>query len=416
MGNRTVPSRERERKMKAYRIALVSLAVVAMMCVCPLAVMADGSDAHEITAGESGLSVKIDNMSEADINKLLSDSEKTDLARDVLKSFSSTDGFTVADVKITKLSLERGLSSKVTSDSMAQYMGVNAKFTMTFTANATTADKTVFTNSEAFQDPIREHGTNKTVVGDKFEVSVEATLSGSSTKSADLVKNEDGNFVVTADMQKEYSKKEYNITAKYIYTKDASPANLTAKIEAMQEAEESYDKTYEFDVDTAKVKAGAMAFVKDSSIVYAANVNIDCTFKGDTKSDYTYVDLTGLAMILGGNLHSAYDDVTIFDYDISANEYGYVGTDDDMYLFDVSDVGTDVNTDVKMKEFLQSVGSVSESYGTAKDIADANDGNVVSPSEALHLILIIAIAVVGILAVFFLVLFILAMIFRRRKK
>ena len=30
--------------MKAYRIALISIAVVAMMCICPLAVMADDSD------------------------------------------------------------------------------------------------------------------------------------------------------------------------------------------------------------------------------------------------------------------------------------------------------------------------------------------------------------------------------------
>ena len=126
--------------------------------------------------------------------------------------------------------------------------------------------------------------------------------------------------------------------------------------------------------------------------------------------------MAALATILGGNVKQAYDDTTIFDWDLKANEYGYVGTDDDMNLFDVSDVGTDVDTDAKMKEFLQSVGTVSESYDTAKAIADDNNGDVVSPEAALNLMLIIGIAAVGVIALLFLVLFILAMIFRRRKK
>ena len=405
------------KEMKAYKIAMVSIAVVAMMCICPLAVMANDSDAYNVTAGESGLSVKIDSMSEADINKLVSATEKEDMAESVLKTFTSTDGFTIADVKITKLSLERGLSSKVTEDNVSDNKGTKATFTMTFTANATVANKVVFKNEEPFIDPIKEHGTNKTVVGDKFEVSAEVTVYGAETRSSDIVKNEDGNFVVTAEKQKQYTHTEYEVTAKYVYTKDAQPANFTAKIKATSEMEESYDRTFDFNgVDVAKVKADTKAFIKDETIVYAGNISTECTFNGNTNSDSDYLDLTALALIFGGSMKQAYDDTTIFDWDLKANEYGYVGTDDDMNLFDVSDVGTDVDTDAKMKEFLQSVGTVSESYDTAKAIADDNDGDVVSPEAALNLMLIIGIAAVGVIALLFLVLFILAMIFRRRKK
>ena len=405
------------KEMKAYKIAMISVAVVAMMCICPLAVMANDSDAYNVTAGESGLSVKIDSMSEADINKLVSATEKEDMAESVLKTFTSTDGFTIADVKITKLSLERGLSSKVTEDNVSDNKGTKATFTMTFTANATVANKVVFKNEEPFIDPIKEHGTNKTVVGDKFEVSAEVTVYGAETRSSDIVKNEDGNFVVTAEKQKQYTHTEYEVTAKYVYTKDAQPANFTAKIKATSEMEESYDRTFDFNgVDVAKVKADTKAFIKDETIVYAGNISTECTFNGNTNSDSDYLDLTALALIFGGSMKQAYDDTTIFDWDLKANEYGYVGTDDDMNLFDVSDVGTDVDTDAKMKEFLQSVGTVSESYDTAKAIADDNNGDVVSPEAALNLMLIIGIAAVGVIALLFLVLFILAMIFRRRKK
>ena len=80
--------------MKAYKVALISFAVVAMMCVCPFALAADDSDAYDVTPGESGLSVKIDNMSEADINKLFNATEQEDLAEDVLDKFTENNGYT----------------------------------------------------------------------------------------------------------------------------------------------------------------------------------------------------------------------------------------------------------------------------------------------------------------------------------
>ena len=405
------------KKMKAYTIAAISIAVVAMMCICPLAVMANDSDAYNVTAGESGLSVKIDSKSEADINKLFNDTEQAKMARDAFKTFSSTDGFTITDVIITKVSLEKGLSSKVTSDNLSDYKGMKMEFTMTFTANATAADKVVLKNEKPFSDPIKEHGTNMTAVGDKFEVSVEATLYGAETRSSDIAKNDDGNFVATAAKEKTYTNAEYNVTAKYIYTKDASPANFSIKVKSTTEAEESYDRTYDFNgVDVAKVKADTMAYYKDESVVYAGYVTTECTFNEKTESDSTYIDLSALAIIFGGSINQAYDHATIYDWDLKANEYGYVGTDDDMNLFVASEVDPSLGTDAAMENFLKSTGTVSTAYSDAKAMADDNDGSVVNPSDALNLLLIIGIAAVGALAVLFLVLFILAMIFRRRKK
>ena len=281
---------------------MISVAVVAMMCICPFAVMADDSDAYDVTAGESGLSVKIDSMSEADINKLFNDTEQRDLARNALEGFTNTNDYTISDVKITKMTVERGLSSKVTTDSISEYKGMKQTFTMTFTASAKYDNGSIFLNREPFQDAIKAIGTNTTAIGDKFEVTVEATIYGSMSKTSDIVKNDAGNFVVTADKQKQYANGEYDITAKYIYTKDAQPANQTVEVKYTEESETSYDNKIDFNgVDPTKATADTLTYI-DQSYVYASNVHTECEVNGDSNSKDYYMDLLPIAMIFGGDV------------------------------------------------------------------------------------------------------------------
>lgn len=402
--------------MKAYKIALISFAVVAMMCVCPFALAADDSDAYDVTPGESGLSVKIDNMSEADINKLFNATEQKDLAEDVLDKFTENNGYNISDIKITKMSLERGLSSKVAADNLYEGKGMKQSFTISFTATAKNDTSKIFLNREPFGDAVKAIGTNTTATGDKFEVTADVTMYGSKTDSGDFVKNEAGSFVLTSKQEKEYSNVECNITAKYVYTKDAQPANLTVEVKATQESETSVDYKFDFNgVEPAKATAATFISV-EQSYVYAANLNTECTVNGNTSSKNFYVDMAPLALLFGGDISIVCQYAEVLDYNISADEFSYVGLDDETSLFAEGDVDPSLSTDAAMETFLKSTGTVSTAYSDARSMADDNNGDVVSPSDALNAILIIAIVVVAIVAVIFLVLFILAMIFRRRKK
>ena len=223
--------------MKAYTIAAISIAVVAMMCICPLAVMANDSDAVNIETGEKGLSAKAENMSKEDIDKLYNAAAQSSLAMGVLDSFSNSTYFTISAVEITKATIESGLSVKITEDSDYYSKATSQKFTMTFTATCDSAG-TIFENNEAFSEAIRAVGTNTTAIGDVFEVSVEGTVTSFDMMRIEFIKNDEGNIVVKVNEDKSYNTEKYDITAKYKYTKDAAPAETNFEFDLFMEVED----------------------------------------------------------------------------------------------------------------------------------------------------------------------------------
>ena len=400
------------KKMKAYTIAAISIAVVAMMCICPFAVMADDGDAVSVNTGEKGISVKAENMSKEDINKLFSASAQTALASEVFNSFSSTAYFSISAVEISTGTVERALSAKITDNSSYYSKATNQKFTMTFKATCTNANN-IFDNTEAYAEAIRAVGTNTATVGDVFEVSVEGTTTTYDMICYEFIKNVDGNLVVKVSEDKTYNTVKYDVTAKYKYTKDTAPAETDIEFKAFTESEEYQKKTYDFNgASDTQVRATTKAFVS-YDFVYANSATFDCDVKGGKSTSVSYyLDYSPMMEAMA----QAFTLAEVLDIDQTLPTFNYVGIDDETSLFQTSEVTGEVNTDETMKAFFQNAGTVSEAYSDARSMADDNDGSVVNPSDALNLLLIIGIAAVGILAVFFLVLFILAMIFRRRKK
>jgi hypothetical protein len=390
--------------MKGYTKVFAALAIVAMMCACPLIVVSDDSHAYDVTPGESGLSTKASGLTEDQVNTLFSASAKQKAASDVFESFSGHSNISYTDIKISDMSFEKGIASSVKSDSMVQYVGMEMNYTISFKA-AATADRDMVSNSNPFAVAIKAvNKDNVMKTGDFFEVTATVKQSGSQKESEDFVKNEAGNFVVTAEQNKRYAIQEYDITAKYNYTLNDQPAVVEMKFSYLVENDQDQNVKYDFNgTDPSKATADTAIYQSDIPKVLA-HQKIKCTVGGDSDSIDEYVDMTMLAYIFGGI--ETMLNPTVHDYNLSPNKYTYVGLSETMALFDSDDVGATVNTDETMKAFLQSVGSISESYGDAKSISDDYMGSIDDDSKKKNLITYGIMAGLGVIIIVLLVLYI----------
>ena len=390
--------------MNGYTKVFAALAIVAMMCACPLIVVSDDSHAYDVTPGESGLSTKASGLTEDQVNTLFSASAKEKAARDVFKSFSGSSDISYTEIKISDMSFEKGIASSVKSDSMVQYVGMEMNYTISFKATAT-ADRDMVNNSNPFAVAIKAiNKDNVMKTGEFFDITATVKQSGSQKESEDFVKNEAGNFVVTAEQERRFAVQEFEITAKYNYTQNDQTVVVEMKFSYLTEADQDSSIKYDFNgVDPAKATAETAVYQNYEPKVME-HIKVKCSVGGDSDSMEDYLDLGILAKVLGGD--DAMKKATVHAYDLSPNKYTYVGFSETMALFDSGDVGDTVKTDETMKAFLQSVGSISESYGDAKSISDDYMGSVDDGSKRKNLITYGIMAGLGVIIIVLLVLYI----------
>ena len=283
------------------------------------------------------------------------------------------------------------IASSVKSDSMVQYVGMEMKYTISFKA-AATADREMVSNSNPFTVAIKAiNKDNVMKTGEFFEITATVKQSGSQKESEDFVKNEAGNFVVTAEQDRKFAVQEFDITAKYNYTQNDQLTVVEMKFSYLTEADQ--DRSIKYDFNGVDYEPKLMEHIK-----------VKCSVGGDSDSTDDYLDLGILAKAIGGD--DAMKKATVHTYDLSPNKYTYVGLSETMALFDSDDVGDTVKTDETMKAFLQSVGSISESYGDAKSISDDYMGSVDDGSKKKNLITYGIMAGLGVIIVVLLVLYI----------
>lgn len=383
---------------------IVAVAIVAMMCACPLIMVSDDGYAHDVTKGESGLSAKANGLTEDQVNKLFSATAKEKAAKDVFESFSGSGSITYTDVKISDMSFEKGIASSVESDSMTQYIGMEIDYKISFRATAT-ADRNMVSNKNPFDIAIKAvNKDNVMKTGEFFEITATVKESGSQRQGEDFVKNAAGDFVVTVEKEKRYAFKEYDITAKYNYTLNDQPAVVKMEFSYLMEADQESNIKYDFNgADPAKATEDTTVY-QDFKPKLMERIKIKCSAGGDSDSTDDCLDLGAIAGLIGGN--DVMKKATVRDYDLSPNEYTYVGLSDEMSLFKYSDAGDTVKTEDAMKAFLQSVGSVSESFSDAKSVYDDYMSSVDDGSKKKNLITYGIMAGLGVIIVVLLILYI----------
>ena len=400
--------------MKTSIRMLTAIAVVAIMCVCPLFVAVDDSDAYDVTTGESGLSVTMENLPKEKVNELFTDDKKTEMAKDAVSAITSYSSYSmsISALEISGLKIERGLSTRVTDDTAYIYSGTRMEYTATFKLTFTTATDIVNNNS-AFIEVVKAIGTdNRSINGDFFEITAKVVTIETGKEVNEFVKNEDGNFVITSKQTTGYESTESEVTAKFIYTRDAVEKNVS--FTAKYTTENSVDQKQDYDfngVDPVKAKDTTSVYY-DGDVGAMARYKFEVTYDGDTKKDGGTYDLSALMMALGGG--KIVDKADVYDADMKAATITYMGDNPRTCLFEESDIALATEND--LKTFVAANGSADESYSGAKDVYDEYNSTVVDDRDMMNLLLIGAVAILGFIIVVLIVVLIIVLIVKRKKR
>ncbi len=396
--------------MKAYTKALAALAVAAIMCICPAIVMADGSEAITVTEGEKALSVEIDDLTEAQINQLYSSSTQEGWAKKVLDSFVNYSAlYEITEVKVTDLSVERALGSKVTSDCYKSVDGTDIEFTISFKATAQYDTNIVFDENKGLFPVIKAIGTDNTgKAGDVYNITSEVKITDSGTTKENFAKTDSGIYVDTGGYSESYSSKTYDTSVTLTKKTDSS----TVKFDVYSKSE--YSTVYNNEIDT---NGTDVADLTNDSVVYESRtidtktrVELKGSADGDSETDVTTTANSG---------SDAYvqEDPAI-PVDIGPQSYTLVGLGTAYSLFDVLGIGDDgLKTDDGMKTFLDGIGdSPSDSYSDAQSITEDAYSTIVSDEDLAVGILAIAIGALVLLLVVLVIVIVIILIVKRKKK
>ncbi len=397
--------------MKTYTKALAAIAVAAIMCICPAIVMADGSDAYTKTEGESGLSFEIESMTQAQIDKYLSESRKTYMAADVLESFVYSDGFyitadySITDISVTELSVSRAMASSV-GDDYSEYVGEEMTFKMTFTATAISSQQ-LFPDDSSFLVLYKKVDSENAAIGDKFEVTVTGTTKTSYQAEAGIIATEDGNFARGDTDYKSYESNEYEIEAKYTAAGSTTP--LSFSVDYTYESGFTETETHDFNgVEESKLTETTKDYVTTVS-EHRVRTAYECTVGDDSESTDNVIRTPASG---GESTHAI-----MYNADMKPSVINYVvGTD--AILVNPNTLGDDsIKTEDGFKAFLEETGATtSDSYSDAKSIADDAYSTVTDAEDLAVGILAIAIGALVLLLVVLVIVIVIILIVKRKKK
>ncbi len=395
--------------MKTYMKMLATVAVAAIMCICPAIVMADGSDAYTKTDGDQGLSVKFSTTDTAQIARFYSEYEMKDVAEDALNSFSySSYGWTITDIAVTSLSYEKGSAQKLSGLDGYEYVGETVKLKMTFTATLGSV-RTLFDDWEPYILVVKAVDNENTgAVGDKFEVSVEATLKESTKVTAEYVETDAKDFFIKQTEYDGYNSAEYVIDAKFIKASDSTETKFQVDYKMENGG------TTENKMDLDGVEEGA---VTADTVLYGVNtvseryaLTLKCTVGDDSKSaDFgeQYSDLQKLSVakdVLNGE-------------DLKLPTMCYVDGGDEVLMTGIDFGDATLETEDGFKSFLSGVGATtSTSYSDAKSISDDAYSTIVTAEDEALGLFAIAAGGLGILVIVLIIVIVIILIVKRKKR
>ena len=388
--------------MKTISKALIAVMVAAAMCLVPLFAVADDSDAIDVTAGEAGISFKAGSISDDNFKKLTGGDAKEEIYAEYASSVLNAviedgykfnvDGSTVkiSNVKDVKIAL----GTKITSDSYATTNGREITFDIEFKATAYSGGD-LFDLYDGTQTLYKELGkTNRFAATNTVEFKGTATISEMMSSDYKIAKTYSNYYVATEGTMKmsTFASFEGDVTfnngTTYKITIDKAETGMSA------------DSSFEFDfygVDTTNLTSESKYIKTTDGESSATDV---LKYKINDKSDgydFSYnskdvpTSLTRKTYTVGevGDLLVPY----LFTTNLSVPEYLYydgslVPSESTSFFnqFSVSDSALKDNT--KMKEFLDDIGSVGDTYSSAESVSDSayesvgasgsgNGGNIV---------------------------------------
>ena len=343
--------------------------VTAVMLAVPFAFAADDSEAATFTDGSSGVGYTLKDASDADMAKLFGPSYKNYAANSILEKIvynSYLWSISEANVTESEVSEYRGMSI---DDGKVKGVGqISTIIKIEFKATCITAG-TFVQDEKSSSCILREIGTENTVaVGSTLEVKGEYEIITSTCNTEEYEKNSADNYVLKKISDRNYEKELYSADVTYKYGDGKSLDFVMDSIEEVSE-----DTTYEYDfLDTkiADVTGDTKCLRKLVSHDGGAKTvrTMECEGKKTgSEMEYDYNDL--YKFIEGGTIVPA--QVTV--YDRSVPDYKFYAPVNALFntVYDSS-----LEDNAKLKEFLDGIGSTTESFSDVEDKADSAYSNV----------------------------------------
>ncbi len=383
--------------MKKLLIAAGVLVLAAAMCV-PVTVFSDGSDAFEIKESENGISWESDTLNEEQVNKLYTQDQLDELAKegaDVL--LSSTSNFTFSDVKVTEAKVKESQGVKVTTKDMTAVADDSVKAKLTFRATAKSSGYSIFNSMTATVDLIRfVKFDNRTVSGMYFDFDVNVEIVSTEKTVREYTQNKAGNYVVVKEDRDTLSYRAIEGSVKCCYNDGTADVTKDFTVDmSTKYGTEGASVTYEFEKGPADAVAGDRVLctdqkVGDVSYLFKVKYNVDGKDGGD---EY---DLSDIMEIEGA---SATASATVYaegDLDAVTYEFYPTGGTAVPLFYAVNDPALASND--ALKAYLNEHGSTGETFSSAEDLADSEYGSAKKSHTMLYVgigVGVVAVAAIG---------------------
>ena len=385
--------------MKCKSFLAIVLAL-AMFTAVPT-VFTDDSDAATATTGEQGIGYSVKNLSTENMNKLLNDAAKEDLAEDVLDKFLyDTSNFTITEITVSEYSESVYRGMKVAGTTVTDIQARSESYKIVFKATTDTAGETLFSNLESNLGMLKEVGLeNKTQSAAYFNVTAVCKLAGSEESTSEYTANSSAQFVLTKEIMTGSEVASVKADVKYTFTSSGDPKTIEGSYVFDNETTTKLTTIYDFNGKDLTTVTSTDKCIRDRSIdSMSYKVVNKCTMGGNSYGQEVSIgdnnkDLLEAIMMGGANVVNA----TVVTTDLQAPEYSFYGTGDNA-LFTGTSVATELQDNDAMKAFLKGAGTIVESFSAAKSGSDSiyNDASGSSKNNTTLYIAIGAIAAVAV--------------------
>ena len=378
---------------------VAAVLVTAVMLALPFAFAADDSEAASMTEGSSGVGYTAKDISDENMEKLFGPSNKVDTASSVLSQVvADDDAWDITDVKISDVDVSdyKGMSIDGGTRKSAEVTTSSGK--IEFKATCNTAGQ--FLKNQLYNSTIfKVIGTENTVaVGSTLDISAEIDVAFCSIQTGEYEKNSADNLVLLKVEYRNYHKTGYVGDATYKYGDGKS---IDFSFDHTSETSSKRTVEYDFmDTKIADVTDTTKCFMKDvTSEPRRQTHTVECNGEKtgyiveELPDDmYSFNDGEKLTVAVVSTL-----DMKVIDYKFYAPTNALFSTVYDSSLED----------NAKLKEFLDGIGSTTESFSDVEDKADSVYSEVTASKKTdwTKYALIGAAAVLAVVAVAFAVMY-----------
>lgn len=354
--------------MNKYILAAGVLVLVAAMCI-PMPVISDGSDAFDITTGESGISWQSNELTEEQISKLYDADTKTELAEYALELVVYDEyDYDITGVEIAKATVSKAYGTKITDSEMINTVDDSGTYEIKFkaTCKAGHGGDSLFENTEALRD-LMQFVTfdNATQEGAVFEFDIKMNIIRSDSSTYEFVKNNGGDYVLIKESTDFRMMLSVEGDVKYTFT-DAS-GEVTKEF-SVDFVDDTQAEGMVFDIEFNGNPEDAVA---GDRVYYSCSIE---TCKTLFRQNYTINEENGGDESEGSDIECPpplmY--VTVFGEDsLKLPTYVFYPTSvDETPLF--NSVGSaELESNAALKAFLEENGTIGETFDAAKDVADS---------------------------------------------